>query len=48
MIKPLEKGCFHLQSRFKMAKEQMFAPPATSPFTILTIPFQHPAAHPLC
>nr|WVD55771.1 cell division protein [Tetradesmus distendus] len=30
-----KKGIFHFQSRLQMAKEQIFAPPATSPFTIL-------------
>nr|WVD55702.1 cell division protein [Tetradesmus sp. JML-2023c] len=30
-----KKGLFHFQSRLQMAKEQIFAPPATSPFTIL-------------
>jgi SpoVK/Ycf46/Vps4 family AAA+-type ATPase len=31
----LKKGIFNFQSRLQMAKEQIFAPPATSPFTIL-------------
>jgi SpoVK/Ycf46/Vps4 family AAA+-type ATPase len=31
----LKKGIFSLQSRLQMSKEQIFAPPATSPFTIL-------------
>jgi SpoVK/Ycf46/Vps4 family AAA+-type ATPase len=31
----VKKGLFHFQSRLQMAKEQIFAPPATSPFTIL-------------
>jgi SpoVK/Ycf46/Vps4 family AAA+-type ATPase len=31
----LKKGIFHFQSCLQMAKEQIFTPPATSPFTIL-------------
>nr|WVD55840.1 cell division protein [Tetradesmus sp. JML-2023a] len=30
-----KKGIFNFQSRLQMSKEQIFAPPATSPFTIL-------------
>nr|WVD55979.1 cell division protein [Tetradesmus bajacalifornicus] len=34
-FEPFKKGIFNFQSRLQMSKEQIFAPPATSPFTIL-------------